>query len=103
MKEDVAGNVHRKLYGMSDKINAPENQNREFQEGYRVGASSMAYSAELVLKEEFILRIEVDDDLDKGFNEWQRGFCAARSQCTLFVSPRLRRKCNKFFGEASDK
>jgi hypothetical protein len=28
MKEDVAGNVHRKLYGMSDKINAPENQNR---------------------------------------------------------------------------
>ena len=79
MKEDVAGNVHRKLYGMSDKINAPENQNREFQEGYRVGASSMAYSAELVLKEEFILRIEVDDDLDKGFNEWQRGFWAARA------------------------
>ena len=26
MKEDVAGDVHRKLYGMSDKINAPENQ-----------------------------------------------------------------------------
>ena len=50
MKEDVAGNVHRKLYGMSDKINAPENQNREFQEGYRVGAGSMAYSAELVLR-----------------------------------------------------
>jgi hypothetical protein len=103
MKEDVAGNVHRKLYGMSDKINAPENQNREFQEGYRVGASSMAYSAELVLKEEFILRIEVDDDLDKGFDEWQRGFWAARSQSILFVSPRRHRKCDKFFGEASDK
>ena len=80
MKEDVAGDVHRKLYGMSDKINAPENQNREFQEGYGVGASSMAYSAELVLKEEFKLRIEVSDDLCDGFDEWKRGFWAARRQ-----------------------
>ena len=103
MKEDVAGDVHRKLYGMSDKINAPENQNREFQEGYGVGASSMAYSAELVLKEEFKLRIEVSDDLCDGFDEWKRGFWAARSQCIRFVSRRLRRKCDKFFGEASDK
>ena len=98
MKENVAGNVHRKLYGVSDKINAPENQDREFQEGYRVGASSMAYSAELVLKEEFILRIKVDDDLDKGFDEWQRGFWAARSQSILFVSPRGHRKCEVFRG-----
>ena len=41
---------------------------------------------------------------DKGFDEWQRGFWAARSaSAILFVSPRLRRKCDKFFGEASDK
>ena len=66
MKEDHAGRIHRDKYGCSDKVNAPKNQNREFQEGYRVGASSMAYSAELVLKEEFILRIEVDDDLRQG-------------------------------------
>jgi hypothetical protein len=103
MKEDTPGNIHRKLYGKSDKINAPENQNNEFQRGYWTGASSMAYRAEQILEEEFILRVETSDDLCDGFGEWKRGFWAARSQCILFVSPRLRRKCDKFFGEASDK
>ena len=103
MKEDLAGNVHRKLYCMTDRINAPENRNREFQDGYRAGASSMAYRAEQVLKEKLILRIELNDDLDRGFDEWQRGFWAARSQSILFVSRRLHRKCDKFCREASDK
>jgi hypothetical protein len=50
-----------------------------------------------------MLRVEVSDDPCDGFDEWKRGFWAARSQCILFISRRLRRKCDKFFGEASDK
>jgi len=33
VREDTAGRVHREKYGKSDKLNAPENQNREFQDG----------------------------------------------------------------------
>ena len=103
-REDVAGNVHKQLYGgKSDKLNAVTNRNREFQEGYRTGASSMAYRAEQIIEEEMKLRVEVSDDLCDRFDEWKRRFWAARSQCILFVSRRLRRKCDKFFGEASDK
>jgi hypothetical protein len=35
MKEDIPGNIHRRFYHKSDKVNAPENQNPEFQVGYR--------------------------------------------------------------------
>ena len=102
-KPDTAGNVHRQLYDKSDKVNACENQNKEFQEGYRTGASSIGYDALKVIEEEHALRKETRDNISAGFVEWKRGFWAARSQCILFVSPRLRRKCDKFFGEASDK
>ena len=100
MREDHAGRIHRDKYGRSDKVNAPENQNREFQDGYRTGVSSIAYQAQQIIKEELTLRVEVDDDLGKGFEEWTRGFWAAR--CHL-VGVRKQRKYGKYFGEASDK
>jgi hypothetical protein len=103
MREDTARRIPRDKYGRSDKVNASENQNREFQDGYSTGASSMAYRGEQIIEEELKLRVEVGDDLDRGFDEWKRGFWAARSQCILFVSSRRHRKCDRFFGEASDK
>jgi hypothetical protein len=101
-REDTAGRIHRENYGCSDKVNATCNQGREFQEGYRIGANSMAYRAEPVLEEERALRAEVGDDLGAGWAEFQRGFWAARCQCILFVSRRRQRKFDKFFGEHSD-
>jgi hypothetical protein len=41
MREDTAGRIHRDQYGRSDKVNAPQNQNREFQEGYRAGVDTL--------------------------------------------------------------
>ena len=40
---DTAGRVNRKRYGRSDKANARENRNPEFQEGYAKGIESLAY------------------------------------------------------------
>ena len=80
MREDTAGRVHREKYGKSDKPNAPENQNREFQDGYSTGVDSLGFDARKVIEQEFLLRVEVDDDLGKGFEEWSRGFWAARCQ-----------------------
>lgn len=96
---DHAGKTHRNMYGKSDKLNSPDNSNREFQEGYRVGANSMCHDAEQVINEEFHLRVEVGDDLCEGFDEWKRGFWGARSQCILFVSKRRKMVRAKFFGE----
>jgi hypothetical protein len=67
-------------YGRSDKVNAPENPNREFQDGYRAGVDTLSEDAIKMVNEEGHLRAKVADDLSKGFEEWQRGFWAARSQ-----------------------
>ena len=99
---DVPGDIHRKNYGLSDKANAPCNQSPDFQEGYRIGSASMAYRAEGILEEEWTLRQESGDDLQAGWDEFQRGFWAARCQCIVFVSRHRRRKYDKFFGEHSD-
>ena len=45
MNEDIAGNVHRKYYGKSDKANASENQNREFQDGFSADVDSLGFDA----------------------------------------------------------
>ena len=89
-KEDTAGNVHRKLYGKSDKVNALENRNDEFQGGYWTGVDSLGYDARKVIEEEHELRKEVGDDLGSGFEEWCRGLWAARSQ--LIICPIKKRK-----------
>jgi hypothetical protein len=102
VREDTAGRVHREKYGKSDKLNAPENQNPEFQDGYRTGVDSLGFDARKVIEEEFRLRVEVNDDLGKGFEEWSRGLGAARSQLIVCPLNRKRRQWGKYFGEQSD-
>ena len=80
MKEDTAGRIHRDQYGRSDKVNAPENQNREFHYGYRAGVDTLGEDVIKMINEEGHLRAEIGDDLSKGFDEWERGFWAARCQ-----------------------
>jgi hypothetical protein len=80
MKEDTAGRIHRERYGKSDKLNAVENRNSEFRDGYAIGVESLGEDARKVVEAEEALRKEVGDDLGSGFAEWRRGFCAARSQ-----------------------
>jgi hypothetical protein len=50
MKEDHAGRTHRDTARRSDKVNAPENQNREFQDGYRTGVESLGDDASKVIE-----------------------------------------------------
>jgi hypothetical protein len=98
---DSAGDVHRKLFGKSDKLNAPENQNTEFRIGYWTGVNSVGYDASSIIEEEQALRKEVNDDLGAGFEEWKRGFWASRSQLVL-CPMRKRKQYGKFFGANSD-
>ena len=102
MREDTAGGVHREKYDKSDKLNAPENQNPEFQDGYRIEVDSLGFDARKVIEEEFLLRVEVNDDLGKDFEEWSRGFWAARSQLIVCPLTKKRRQWGKYFGERSD-
>jgi len=74
VREDTAGRIHRDQYGHSDKANAPENQNREFQDGYRAGVDTLGEDTINMISEEAHLRAEVGDDLSQGFEEWSRGF-----------------------------
>jgi hypothetical protein len=101
MKEDRAGQVHWKLYGKSDKLNATENKNEEFRAGYWRAVESLGYNAHDVITEEHALRAEIGDDLGSNFQEWVRGFWAARSQ---LVAARIKkqRRHGKFLGEKSD-
>jgi hypothetical protein len=99
VREDIAGRVHREKYGKSDKRNAPENQNREFQDGYSTGVDSLAFDARKVIEQEFLLRVEVDDDLGKGFEEWSRGFWAASTQLILIHE---KKKANAKSAKKSD-
>jgi hypothetical protein len=80
MTEDIAGRIHRDEYGLSDKLNAPENQNHEFQDGYRAGVETLGHDAVKMINEEGHLREEVGDDLGEKMREWVRGFWAARCQ-----------------------
>jgi hypothetical protein len=79
MREDHCGNVHRKYYGKSDKANAPENQNADFQSGYAWGIETFAYDADKALKAEIELRGEFKLTVN-GFDEFKRGFWSARTQ-----------------------
>ena len=52
MNEDYPGKIHRQQYGRSDKANAPENQNADWQEGYAWGIETFAYDPTLILQAE---------------------------------------------------
>ena len=73
MNDDIAGEVHRKFYGKSDKINAHENQNPELQVGYSAGMGSLGFDARKVIEEELSLSHEVGDDFCVGMMECVRG------------------------------
>jgi hypothetical protein len=80
MNKDTAGRVHWQLYGKSDKLNAPCNKNVEFRSGYCKGVETYGHKAEVIIVDEYALRQEAGDALDCNFEEWKRGFWAARSQ-----------------------
>ena len=62
-------------------MNAPCNQNPEFQEGYRVGMLTFGKATcGAVMEAEKALRNETGDCLNEGFTEWKRGMWAARVQ-----------------------
>jgi hypothetical protein len=102
MREDIAGDVHFRYYGKSDKINALENQNREFQDGYSAGVDSLGFDARKVIEEEFSLRDEIGDDLGDGALEWVRGFWAARSQLAA-AGVKKQRKYGKYILTPSER
>jgi hypothetical protein len=77
MKEDHCGNVHRQYYGRSDKANAWENQNADFQAGYAWGIETFAYGSDKVITGELDFRAEFRLSTN-GFSEWKRGLWAAR-------------------------
>ena len=83
LPKGIAGTVHWKYYGESDKVNAPENLNREFQEGYCTGIGGFGYNATQTIEAEYFLRLDVKDNTGAGFEEWKRGFWAARNQLIL--------------------
>ena len=93
MRDDTAGRIHRDQYGRSDKVNAPENQNREFQDGYRAGVDTLGEDIISMINEEAHLRAEVGDDLSQGFEEWSRGFWAARCQMAAAGIKKRKRRC----------
>jgi len=93
MNEDTAGQVHFKLYGLSDKLNAKCNKNEEFRAGYWQGVYTVGYDAKAVIADEYALRKETKDALDSNFEEWKRGFWAARSQLIAAGIRRKRKKC----------
>jgi hypothetical protein len=78
-RTDHCGQVHWNLYKKSDKANAFDNQNADFQEGYAWGIETFAYHSQNVLDAEIEFRGEFKLT-DNGFSEFKRGFFAARSQ-----------------------
>jgi hypothetical protein len=76
---DDCGQIHRKRYGKSDKANASENRNSDFQGGYAWGVETYACDARKVILAEAGFR-EKFDLTRAGFEEWKRGLWAARAQ-----------------------
>lgn len=87
--DDKCGEIHRQQYGRSDKANACDNQNADFQEGYAWGIETFAYNSDKVLKAEIDFRGEFHLTAS-GFAEWKRGFWSARNQMTHAGIKKLR-------------
>ena len=63
----------------------------------------MRYNARQVIQEEWNLRLECGDDLCEKYDEWERGFWAARSQCILFAPKNRKMQYDQFFGAREGK
>ncbi len=78
MSNSIASQVHRAIYGKSDAVDAPENQNEEFQAGWKAGLESTQEAPE-VIEAEWIRRgsplVECPN-----FHEWKRGYWAQQMQ-----------------------
>jgi hypothetical protein len=99
LPNDIAGTVHWKYYGKSDKVNAVGNRNNEFQDGYRTGVESFNCDVNTTIEKEYFIRLEVRDDIRSGFEEWKRGFWAARNQLILI---HRKKKANAKSAKKSD-
>lgn len=83
MSQDFPERLARSVYGKTDKANAPENNNSDFQDGYGVGKDSTSLPSDYILHE-WQRRGEPDVDGSElsAFREWKRGFWAGRMQKT---------------------
>jgi hypothetical protein len=79
--KDIAALIHRTLYDKSDKANAQENRNSQFQAGYEHGISENEGGTDLIAAE-YERRNEpgVETVEFALFREWKRGFWAGRMQ-----------------------
>lgn len=77
---DIAAMIHKATYGHSDKANAPENQSKEFQEGYAAGLTDVK-TDELILQAWIRFgKLGYETPL---FREYKRGMWAAKMQRTI--------------------
>ena len=74
---DLPAEIHHMTYGCSDKVNAPENQSKEFQAGYKVGMACDDRHASIHAE---WLRRGSPTIPSPAFKEWKRGLWAASFQ-----------------------
>lgn len=78
----TSSRIHRGIYGKSDNVNAKENANEDFQNGYKVGLAikdtDTAFTTEYVR-----LGQPNDGPALAKFREWKRGLWAAVMQKLL--------------------
>lgn len=89
MSQDFPERLARSVYGKTDKANAAENNNPDFQAGYRVGKDSTGLTSDYILHE-WQQRGEPEGEDNPAliaFREWKRGFWAGRIQKSWHKSP----------------
>lgn len=73
--KSLAEMIAQGVYGKSGDPDAPENQNPDFQSGYKIGMNSESTSMDLIHQE--WIRIGSPVVPPKSFEEWKRGMWAA--------------------------
>lgn len=82
---DIPERLAQSMYGKTDKVNAAENDNEDFQAGYDYAMHGDAKTTDAISRE-WRLRGEPEPEgeaFDK-FREWKRGFWAASMQRAVF-------------------
>jgi hypothetical protein len=73
---DIADEIAVGIYGKSGRANAPENQNAQFQHGFKVGAALENREAFAAIHDEWRVRTRLGGGTED-FHEWKRGLWAA--------------------------
>jgi hypothetical protein len=73
---DIADEIALDIYGKSGRANAPENQNAQFQDGFKVGAALENREAFDAIHDEWLCRGSLGGS-SEDFHEWKRGLWAA--------------------------